>query len=169
MAALIIPIVVVLVLLPCYTQARETAQRAGDSANLAAIGRALAVYADDHNGSPAPDLRTLLKDELLAPRQLIHATLSQRAVRSCDYNYVAYDCTQKGEMSPNWIVAYCDPKFHDATGASVLFVDGHVKFLKPPDFADMLAEFRRDYEDKFGEEPAIIPAGELPEEDAADP
>ncbi len=144
------------VMLPSLSRARELAKRAVDSTNLVGIGQACAIYSQDHGATP-PDLNTLVTAGLVSPKQLLSPSAGH-VPPACDYNYIVYPPGAAAQITPDWFVAYTDPQIHVGEGSVVLFFDGHVEFVKTPDFTQRLADFKQKYQDTFGRPPTIIPA-----------
>jgi len=144
------------ILLPSLSRAREITKRAVDASNLRGIGMAIIVYASDHGDQFPPDLQTLVADGSVSPKQFIDPS-SGNAPPRCDYYYV----TGLAVKDPaGWIVAYSDPAYHNGEGANVLYLDSSVRFVmeKPSgQFTRELDDFKADYTKKRGQPPVIIP------------
>ncbi len=132
---------------------RDISPRAWCASNLRGIGQGLKVYASDYADAYPPTLRTLIDDGVVTAWQLI-SPVSGHATPACDYYYVTGLTLNDPAM---WIVAYGDPAYLKGAGANVLYVDGHVAFVKEPQFSQDLARFRADYETARGTPPVIIP------------
>jgi len=132
---------------------RDISPRAHCASNLRAIGQGLKVYAPDYAGAYPPTLRTLIDDGLVTAWQLI-SPVSGHATPACDYYYVTGLTLNDPAM---WIVAYGDPAYLKGAGANVLYLDGHVDFVREPQFSQDLARFKADYEKARGTPPVIIP------------
>ena len=152
---LLIPVMALMisVMLPSLSRARELAKRAVNSANLRGIGQAALIYANNNAEAFPPDLNTLLAKGLCAPQQMIDPS-SGSVPPACDYYYVA-GLTNADD--PLWIVAYCDPTYHNGEGATVLFLDGHTKFIEEPGFTTQLDAFFTEFEQDRGAPPVVIP------------
>ena len=146
--------VAVLVLVP-ESGSPEMMKRAVSAANLRDIGQGVHIYAKDHQDAFPRDLDVLLLQEILAPTQLINPASGHRPP-ACDYYYVA---GLNANDPPDWIVASGVPAYHDGEGANVLYVDGHVEFIREPDFTKRLDEFRAAFEQDRGA-PAVVIAPE---------
>ena len=67
----IVPIILVSILLPALSRARELAKRAVCASNLRVIGQSLHIYANDNNGWYPPDLQTLVAEGLTSPQGMV--------------------------------------------------------------------------------------------------
>jgi prepilin-type processing-associated H-X9-DG protein len=101
--------------------------------NLSQIGKACWIYADDHDDKFPPDLETLVR-ELDLPPQCLE---SKRRPKNFDGPSYIYIPGQTLGMYPGNFVAYEDPRYCQE-GVSVLFLDGHVEFMKPDAFREEL-------------------------------
>ena len=152
---IIVPVVLILVLLPAQSRAREITKRAIDATNLRGIGQAMMVYAADNQNAFPPDLQTLIVEGTCTPRQFIDPS-SGHQPPACDYFYVA-GLTSKDPA--DWIIAYSDPNYHSGEGANVLYVNGTVQFMKdkPSEtFKLEIDKFKAAYEKKRSHPPKII-------------
>jgi prepilin-type processing-associated H-X9-DG protein len=138
-------------------RARELAKRVVESKNLRSIGEAVLAYSESNGGAAPGNLQALVTAGLLTPKQLLSSS-SGHNPPACDYDLVVYAPSGGGgSLKSDWILAYSDPQLHQREGANILFLDGHVEFVKEPEFSRKLAQFRREYEEAFGEPPKIIP------------
>ena len=145
------------ILLPSLARARELAKRAVDASNLRGVAQAFVIYANDHNGQPPPNLKALMDAGIVIAGQLQNPC-DPDATNTCDYYFVRYDAVTDwdAEFSNDWVMAYSDPAYHNGEGANILFADGHVEFVNEPEFTQTLKDFKREFEAKFGEPPAIL-------------
>lgn len=122
---------------------------------LRAIGCALKCYALDNADAYPPTLQILIDYGYADPSCFV-SPMSRQTERACDYHYVS-GLTDK--HPPHWIVAHTDPAYAPGkgTGANILHLDGHVDFVKEPQFSQDLARFKADYEKARGTPPVIIP------------
>jgi len=155
----LIPVVLVAILMPSLSRAREQARGVKCASNLHQIAMALFTYASDQSDLlPAglPDV---------CPRYLPSAVVLKCpspcvAGRACDYYYVPLPAGQKFSRIRRpgvWIVAYEDPGNHPRRGPNVLYLDGHVARLNEPQFSQELARFKAEYEKVVGQPPTITP------------
>jgi len=139
--------------IPRIHSGRDTSPGGQCRFNLRMIGNGLEVYALGNCDTYPPALRALIDDDTLIPQQLV-SPLSGHTQPTCDYYYVT-------GLTPNdpetWIVAYADPAYTNGEGANVLYLDGHVDFVKEPQFSQDLARFKADYQKARGAPPVIIP------------
>lgn len=156
---LVLPLLLISILLPSLSRARELAKRAVDASNLRSVGQAWAIYHNDHGVAP-PGIDVLVQVGALAPQQLICP--SSDGTRGCDYHFVANasgpddvlltDDLNRGQ----WILAWCDPAYHANEGGNILFLDGRVEFRRQPAFDQTIRDFKADFQKKAGAPPIII-------------
>lgn len=160
---LLVPVMIA-VLLPSLGRARELSKRTVCNANLCSLGQALYVYAQDDNMFPdaSADWQACLVNSnnfTITPMQFICPSTTDRG---CSYHYVP----GYGTMSdPTQILAYDDPANHQGEGGNILYLDGHVAWVRSPKFeADIAAiklpngEPRKPYEeDEQSDEEAEAP------------
>jgi prepilin-type processing-associated H-X9-DG protein len=145
------------ILLPSLSRARELAKRAVDASNLRGVGQACYVYADDNRDRLPPNLQYLLDGGQITPGQL-QDPADPDATNTCDYWFVSYGAVSPPleDLPSDWVVAYSDPAYHDGEGAHILFIDGHVEFIREPEFSKRIEQFKREFEEKCGAPPVII-------------
>jgi prepilin-type processing-associated H-X9-DG protein len=122
------------VALPAVARARDQARRAASMSHLKQIGLALIMSADAHEGRLPQGL-----DELRAYKidsTVLQSPRKPKAFNGPSYIYIA---GETAVMSPQNILAYENPEFC-TDGTSVLYMDGHVAFVKPQQFREQLAE-----------------------------
>jgi prepilin-type processing-associated H-X9-DG protein len=120
------------ILLPSLSRAREIAKRAVSAANLRGIGQACFIYANEHDGRFPPQLADLLPDGRITEKML-HSPRDDLP----DVSYV-YIAGQKFESRPTNILAY--ERLIGDEGTNVLFIDGHVEWMKVEAFRSALRE-----------------------------
>jgi prepilin-type processing-associated H-X9-DG protein len=121
------------ILMPALARTRQLAFRMTSGTNLSGIGKACVIYAEDHDGKLPPDLETLVKEADLRPQSL-ESKLKPKDFPGPSYIYIAGQTTS---MDHRNIVAYEDPAYC-IDGVNVVFLDGHVEFLKPEAFRQQL-------------------------------
>ncbi len=151
---IVVPVLLMIsILLPSLARARELAKRAVCRANLRGIGQACLVYAaDDARDSFPLNLQMLITDGSVGP-EVLTSPLDPNA-RAVSYSYVT-GLTEDDQ--DDWIVAFANPAYSNGEGASMLFLDGHVEFVKEPNFTGFLDAFKKEYEAARGEPPVILP------------
>ncbi len=121
------------ILMPALARVRQLSFRMTSGTNLSGIGKALLLYANDHDDKLPPDLQTLVKETNLAPAALE----SKRKPKDFDGPGYVYLPGQNVSMYPGNIVAYENPEYC-TDGVNVLFLDSHVEFMKPEAFRQEL-------------------------------
>ena len=124
--------VLISILLPSLSRARELAKRAVSGSNLRSIGQAIRIYAYEHNGRFPASLDVLIEESLITPQQLVSPRQDNDEV---SYVYIA---GQDEDSHPNNVVAY--ERMLDEEGTNVLFLDGRVEWMRPDLFATYLAD-----------------------------
>jgi prepilin-type processing-associated H-X9-DG protein len=114
------------ILLPSLSRARALSKRLVSVQNLRGIGVACMVYSQDHDGNFPPDLEALFTEGMLTSRKILVAP--QAGGDEPSYTYLP---GHRDGSDPRWVVAYEDYPDMDEEGANVLFMDGHVEFVKP--------------------------------------
>lgn len=145
------------VLMPALARAREQARQVSSAANLKQIGLGLLTYAGDHGDKLPDDLKSLVPDRIGS--KVLESPRKPKDFTGPSYVYIAGQTTS---MDPHNIVVYENPAFC-SDGVSVLFMDGHVEFMKPDAFRQELATTckrlgREMPEIKFKDERTVTPA-----------
>jgi prepilin-type processing-associated H-X9-DG protein len=121
--------------LPALARTRQQAMRMATMSSLKSVGMACFIYANDHNDKLPPDLETLVKGGQLTAKTLE----SRNKPKDFEGPSFIYIAGQTPASSPANIVAYENPEF-SSEGVAVLYLDGHVAFVKPEEFRKDLAE-----------------------------
>jgi len=119
--------------MPALVRVRQLAFRMTSGSNLSFIGKACWVYADDHDDKLPPNLEVLVEEEDLSPKCLE----SKRRPDNFDGPSYVYITGQTLAMYPGNIVAHENTRYC-SEGVNVLFLDGHVEFMKPEMFREEL-------------------------------
>jgi hypothetical protein len=145
------------ILLPSLSRARELAKRAVDASNLRGIGQACQIYANGNGDQLPPNFQYLLDAGLLTQGQLQDPG-DPDDTNMRDYYFVSYGAVSAPfkDLPTHWVLAFSDPAYHNDEGANILFINGHVEFIKEPKFTETIDKFKREFEAKFGEPPTII-------------
>lgn len=123
------------ILLPSVARAREVAKRAVSATNLRGIGLACLIYARDNQGKFPASVDMLLKEGLLTQKQIHSPRDSDADENSVSYVYLA---GQTQSAAPQNVLAY--EQVFGNEGTSVLFVDGHVQWMKIKEFRGAVRE-----------------------------
>ena len=121
------------IMVPSLMRARELSKRVISEANLKTVGIACQVYAFDHQEQFPPDLETLADDGNVARKQLISPR--DPSPGRCSYVYIS---GQTLKSNPRNVLAH-EPDY-DGEGGNVLFVNGHVEWIKPPRYRQVIDE-----------------------------
>ncbi len=132
--------------MPALARARSQARRAVDMSRLKQIGIAMRMYADDHDDQFPPDLETL--KPYLGDDRALESSRKPGDFEGPSYIYIT---GQNLGMYPGNIVVY-ENTGYCSDGVNVLFLDGHVEFMKPDNFR---REFKETYERLGREMPDI--------------
>lgn len=135
------------ILLPSLSRSRELARRTVCASNLRGVGMGLMIYATDHKEKLPKDLGELIKLGLLSPDQLVcpgglapehgvAAALESGGLAALGLHYID---GQTMSSDPRNVFVYEDLSHHQE-GANVLFMDGHVEFVKPPRYFEVIRE-----------------------------
>ena len=120
------------IMLPSLARARFLAKRAVSSANLRGIGQGCLIYANDNQERLPGSLEELIetgmitRDMLTSPSDpdgvVSYVYITGHTASAQFYNVVAYE------------------RIRDDEGTNVLFMDGHVEFLRPDEFKRVVRE-----------------------------
>ncbi|MDY6913072.1 MAG: hypothetical protein SVT52_01255 [Planctomycetota bacterium] len=135
-------------LMPALGRARGEAKKAVSGANLNGIGKAVFLYAADHNDQPPKDLAPLVEENLISPRMLISPVSGReppiykdgKLIGGSDYVYLVLPADADGR----YIRAYERPENYRGKGTWVLRADSSVQWLDMAQFKQALKE-TRDY------------------------
>ena len=120
------------------SQVEVLANRMKSATQLSGMGKAMLIYANDHDDVLPPSLETLVREAELHPKQLVSPSKPE-GFAGPDYVYVA---GQKANMHPNNVVAFENPAYCQ-DGLNVLYLDSHVAWEKPDDFLVTIEAMRR--------------------------
>ncbi len=142
---------VVSILLPSLTRARELARRAVCGSNLRGLAMTCHIYANENDDQFPPDLATLWDHDATTPEMFVCPSAGYSAEEaaelikseSFDFPYV-YITGQTTMADPRNVLIYERLFAHAGDGGNLAFVDGHVEFAKPPRYQELIREtFRR--------------------------
>jgi hypothetical protein len=150
-ASLLVAPLAVALLLPSFANWSEGLSRTIATSNLVAVERVLKSYAGDNAGQFPPDLSVLI-DTGAIEAGFLQDPSEGSFTNACDFYYVTgLTTTDPGE----WIIAFGDASNHGGEGASIVYLNGVVNFVKEPEFSQEIERFQRAYEAKRGTRPAI--------------
>ena len=130
------------IMLPSLSRARELSKRLVCGAQLQGIGTAVKVYAMDWEDQFPPDFDVLVNSGAMLVGQLRCPTCGDVSgdVHVC-YEYIT---GQTEGDDPRNVVVYEKPGHHGDEGGNVLFLDGHVDFVRPYSrIEELVAETKR--------------------------
>lgn len=136
------------VLLPSLSRARELAKRAVSASNLRGLGQGCHIYASDHDERFPPDLATLVNDGMATPGMLCSlrdpdapdapSTISELGSIGTDRSSYFYIAGQTESADARNILAY--ERIVSDEGTNALFVDGYVTWMRLPEFKQALQQ-----------------------------
>ena len=126
------------VLMPALARVRQTSFRMVSGTNMAGIGKAMLIYANDYDDQCPPNLDELAKMMDLSPKVFE----SKRKPENFEGPTYIYITGQNISMYPGNIVVYENPEYC-SDGINVLYLDTHVEFLTPDEFMNDLRETYR--------------------------
>lgn len=127
---IVVPLMLAITL-PSLARARELAKRSVCAANMQHIATALLTYANDNREQFPPNLDILVTKGTLTPKHLLCPSAPQA-------NYVYTVAGLTADAPPKTVVLY-EPITNHEEGGNVIFLDGHVKFLKQPEYDKAIA------------------------------
>ncbi|RIK64512.1 MAG: hypothetical protein DCC65_14430 [Planctomycetota bacterium] len=130
------------IMLPALSRARELSKRTVCAANLRGIGQGMYIHAQDADGA-FPDSFAKLVSEGHVPEKNFTCPSSTCEVGdlTCCYEYIP---GQKDSDDPLNVLVYDKEGVHGPeSGGNVLFLDGHVNFIKPYEKVEELVEETR--------------------------
>ncbi len=121
------------VLLPALARARDQARRAASMSNLKQIGLGSLMYANEHDNKLPDDLKAIQPYQ--TNPKVLDSPRKPKDFAGPSYIYLPGQSTSSDAHN---IVVYENPAFCQ-DGVDVLFLDGHVEFMKPDAFRRELA------------------------------
>lgn len=120
--------------LPSFARARELAKRTVSASNLRGVAMAAHMYASEHDQAFPATLEALVALHALIPAQLVSPRNPDPSTPS--YIYIAGQSPQRDDQRN--VLAY--ERVFSPEGTNVVFVDGHVEWLRLDDFRTQLRE-----------------------------
>ena len=139
--------ILVSIMLPSLARARELAKRAVSASNLRGIGMGAQIYASEHDNIFPESLEVLVEQGMITREILVSPRAAGDGV-----SYI-YFGGQKTTSNPRNVLAY--ELVIGEEGTNVLFIDGHVEWLRPAEFERVLQESyerRRGTDDGAGDD-----------------
>lgn len=125
-------LLLVSILLPSLSRARELSKRLVCASNMKGIGTTLMIYANDHPGQGVPTLDYLVAQGEITAKQLICPSSGVNTT-----NYVVVTNTE-GVVDNRTPFMYEPLSNHGDEGSNILFADGHVTFVRVPEYEDLM-------------------------------
>ena len=122
------------ILLPSLSRARELSKRLVCAANMKGIGTTLMIYKNDHPGQPLPTLDELITAGDITPPMTL---CPSSGLPTGNYILVHSDPPQPRGNSIVWM--YEPASNHGGEGGNFLFIDGHVTFERLPKYDELIA------------------------------
>jgi prepilin-type processing-associated H-X9-DG protein len=123
------------VMLPSFSRARELSKRLVCAANLQSIGTNVQLYAGGTTPPTPLKIDDLVKQGVITPPMLICPSNESGTA-----NYVLVAPTDLPDPPPPRTVVMYEPKSNHADeGGNILFADGHVEFVKAPEYDRLIA------------------------------
>lgn len=123
------------ILLPSLSRARELSKRLVCAANMTSIGNAVATYSNNFPGQGSPTLNALVQRGDIT--QQVTVCPSSSAATS---NYVLLPIPAGQTASGQTVLAYEPLSNHAGEGGNVLFLDGHVSFERVESYRRLMQQ-----------------------------
>ena len=131
---MVVPIMIS-ILLPSLSRARELAKRSVCSANLRSVEISLQIYVEEHGQEP-PNLSVLVDNGRIDPGTLNCPSIDPAISQTLPYIWIrGADCADADN-----VVLYEPLQNHRGEGGNVLFCDGHVEFVSQADWEQVLGD-----------------------------
>ncbi len=125
------------ILMPALARTRQPAFRMTSGTNLAGIGKACLIYANDHDDRYPPSLDVLVQEGYLDAK-VVTSKMRRKDAKGPDYLYISGQTTAD---NPSNILAYDNPEgLKSEEGVNVLYGDSHVQYVKMDEFKKQLDE-----------------------------
>ena len=139
------------ILVPSLSRARELSKRLVCASNMKAIGTAWKTYASDHPGEGIPSLDWLIDKGSIAPNQII---CPSSGLTESNYVIVRYEPGGSDRTTDSKVVVMYEPKTnHGGEGGNFLFADGHVSFVRVPEYDQLVRAAKGDSDQRSGDDP----------------
>ena len=131
---MVVPMMIAM-LLPSLSRARELAKRSVCSANLRSVEISMQIYIEEYGQEP-PDLKAVVGENRLYPGSLSCPSVDPAVRQIPHYIWIrGADCADADN-----VVLYEPLQNHRGEGGNVLFCDGHVEFVSQADWEQVLGD-----------------------------
>jgi hypothetical protein len=142
LSILMVPVMIA-ILLPSLSRARELSKRSVCAVNLRGIGQAMYIYAQDEPEGRFPEagadwMGRLINAGYTTPKQYVCPSTAD-TLGDCSYIYVpgySVNC------DPRQIIVYEPVENHGGEGGNILHQDGQVSFVKSPQYEQEIAAIK---------------------------
>ncbi len=130
---IVIPVLMIAIMLPALSRARELSKRLVCQSNLRGIGTTMLIYQDEFPGQGVAPLTLFVQSGDIAPQQLICPSSGLTTS-----NYVVLPLPPNADGTVVW--AYEPASNHGGEGGNVVFADGHASFFRNEEYDRLIAE-----------------------------
>lgn len=125
------------ILLPSLSRARELSKRLVCAANLKGIGTTVILYANEEPSSFGPPSLNLLVNQGDITREQLICPANEAG--TANYVYIPQTVKFDDPQADHTVLAYEPKSNHEDEGGNILFADGHVTFVKVPEYDHLVA------------------------------
>jgi len=134
--------------LPMLSSARELSRRMVCASNIKGIGTTWMVYAKDYPGEGVAPLEWLITTGRITPEQTICPSSGLT-----ESNYILLPFEPRDLTDNSTVIAYEPKSNHGGEGGNFLFADGHVSFVRVPEYDQLVRSAERDLPQRSGDDP----------------
>ncbi len=135
LSSLIVLPMMIAILLPSLSRARELAKRTVCGVNLRAVDASLRSYVEEHDQEP-PNISVLIDESSIGSQVLNCPSVDPAMSQAPPYIWIrGADCADADN-----VVLYEPLQNHGGEGGNVLFCDGHVEFVPQADWEQVLRD-----------------------------
>ena len=134
--------------LPMLSSARELSRRKVCASNIKGIGTTWMIYAKDCPDEGVTPLEWLITTGRITPEQTICPSSGLT-----ESNYIILPFEPRDFTDNRTVIAYEPKSNHGGEGGNVLFADGHARFVRVPEYDELVRAAKRDPDQKSGDDP----------------